>query len=108
MIGSISGLIVFGVLAATGAVATQAVPPNDRSTIVVTGNRDAEQDMKEFVRALTPAPVGGRLSRFEQSVCPVALGLPPRQRDAVVARMRRVAQEVGIAVSGDTCFPNVV
>ncbi len=109
MIGLTRVLILSGVLVATGAAATQGdSSPNNQSTIVVTGNRNAKQDMQEFVRALTPTPPGGQLSRFEQAVCPSALGLPQHQRDAVVARMRRVAREVGIAVDVANCSPNVV
>lgn len=102
-------LIAIGLLASNGvALAQDETPPRDPSTIVVTGNRNSEQDIKEFVRALTPAPVGAKLSRFEQAVCPFAVGLPQVQREALVSRMRRVAKEAGIAVGGAKCFPNVV
>ncbi|MBA3729970.1 MAG: hypothetical protein H0W92_04065 [Sphingomonas sp.] len=107
--GVVRGLFLCSALvAATAVVAQPASPPTDQSTIVVTGERSSEQDMQDFVRALTPASPGGQLSRFEQSVCPSALGLPLQQRDAVVARMRRIAREAGIAVGGANCSPNVV
>lgn len=102
-------LFLWSALAATNAAVAQPVStPNDQSPIVVTGNRNAKQEMQEFVRALTPTPAGGQLSRFEQSVCPLALGLPQVQREAVAGRMRRVAREAGIAVGGANCVPNVV
>lgn len=94
--------------AANAAVAQPASAPDDQSPIVVTANRNAKQDMQEFVRALTPVLPGGQLSRFEQAVCPVALGLPQVQRDAVAGRMRRVAREAGISVGGAKCVANVV
>ncbi len=108
-IGLTRCLIAVGLWASHGAsLAQEQMPPGDQSTIVVTGSRDSEQDVKDFVRALTPAPVGARLSRFEQAVCPFAVGLPVVQRDLLVSRMRRVATETGIAVGGAKCFPNVV
>ena len=109
LVGLARGVIFCAALAAANAAGAQPVPPSDdQSPIVVTGKRTAKQDMQDFVRALTPAPPGGQLSRFEQAVCPVALGLPQIQRDAVVARMRLVAREAGIAVSGAKCVANVV
>ncbi len=109
MVGTARGFFLYSALVAANAMAAPPVsPPTDRSTIVVTGKRNPKQDMQDFVRALTPASSGTQLSRFEQSVCPSALGLPQHQRDAVVARMRRIAREAGIAVGGAECPPNVV
>lgn len=109
LLGLARGVICCAALVAANAAGAQPVSPSeDQTPIVVTGKRNAKQDMQDFVRALTPAPLGSQLSRFEQSVCPSVLGLPQHQRDAVVARMRRVAREVGIAVDVANCSPNVV
>lgn len=106
MIGLLTSL---SLSAAAASIVTQVVPPDtDQSAIVVVGKRNAEQEMKEFVRALTPTPGGGQLARFEQNICPAAIGLSPVQREAVVARMRRLAQEIGLRVSGANCVPNVL
>ena len=60
MIGLVRCLALCGFVAATPAAASQSGPASDdQSTIVVEGNRNADQDMKEFVRALTPTPPGG-------------------------------------------------
>ena len=93
---------------ATCAAAPPAPAPADPSTIVVTGQRTREKDLQDFVAALTPTTVGGRLSRFERAICPYATGLPPGQRDAVANRMRRVAQAAGLRTGGKGCLPNVV
>lgn len=100
------GLMMSGVAALLAAQA----PPNtpEPGTIVVTGTRDAKKDIQDFVRALTPVRIGGGLSRFEQSVCPVVVGLPARQGGAVANRMRRIAKAVDIDVGGADCVPNVV
>lgn len=95
------------------AAIAQLPPPSpantsDQSTIIVTGRRNAKEEIRDFVGALTHVGVGGSLTRFEQSVCPVALELPPQQGDGVARRMRRVAPEVGIPVGAPDCLPNVL
>lgn len=83
-------------------------PASDQSTIVVTGKRSSEKEVQDFVRALAPVSFSNRITRFEQSVCPMAIGLPQEQRDMLQARMRRLAKEVGVPVGGAKCAPNVV
>ncbi len=96
-------------IAGPQAAATRDAPPaDDQPTIVVTAERDRDESIRDFVGALTHISPRRQLGRFEQSVCPIALGLTPRQGQAVAGRMRRVAQEVNLAVSGTKCVPNVV
>lgn len=105
----IRGALLSAVASAfSAAPAASELPPEEQSTIVITGQRNAEKDMQDFVRALTPATVGGQLSRFERSICPIVTGLPQQQREAVADRMRRVAQAAGIRTGGNSCVPNVV
>lgn len=89
--------------------AAQAQPDaeDDGQEIVVTGEALDEQ-VRNFVSALTPAPVRGQLGRFERSVCPLAVGMPQTQARALVARMRRVADASGMLVGSATCHPNAV
>jgi hypothetical protein len=96
-------------LAAAGAAAAQdAAAPASPPEIVVTGTRDMGEQVRDFIGALAPAPVGGQLSRFEFSVCPAAIGLPPAQKQAVASRMRQVAQAAGLQLGGASCRPNVL
>lgn len=92
-------------LIGTGPPTTQRA---EDPSIIVTGHRNPEQDRKEFVRALTSLQFGGRIARFEQAVCPAALGLPHGQAAALVHRIRTVAQAVGVSIAGEKCHPNVV
>lgn len=99
-------------LAAASAVQQPAAPlpapAQDDQTIVVTGERASRETIKDFVRALTAAGPPRQISRFESSVCPAVFGLARQQADAVAARMRRVANGVGIRTAGPGCAPNVV
>jgi hypothetical protein len=99
---------LFAAVAIAQPATAGSAPPDDSSPIVVTGRRNDAEDMRNFVRAVTHTRPGVLPSRFEQSVCPAALGLPPAQAAAVARRMRRIAREVGIPVGGERCAPNVV
>lgn len=76
--------------------------------IVVTGTRDLESEVRDFVAALTPAPAFGQLGRFEWQVCPGALGISPNHRQKLVGRMRQVAAAADIPLADTSCRPNVL
>lgn len=108
VIRSVLPFLILG-LAHSAAAAQEPPPPADDSEILVSGIRDVEREIGEFVGALTEAPVRGQLSRFEtRSVCPLAVGVSGAQKEAVQSRMRRVAEAAGIRVGGAGCIANVV
>jgi len=93
------------------AVASPAVPqpaPSADQTIVITGQKDTQKAVQDFVKALTPVESHGQLSRFEHEVCPAVFGLDGPQARAVADRVRLVAKTVGIVVGGEHCTPNVL
>ena len=94
-------------LAAAGAAFAQSAPPPPASgsDIVVTGRRDQEQQVRDFVAALTPAE-NGAIPRFVDQVCAAAVGLLPEQNDAVAARLKQVAAGIGLKAAPDGCTPN--
>jgi len=94
-------------LVASAASGQAASGPAEESEIVVTG-RDMEQQVREFVGALTQAPPRSQLSRFERPACPAAFGLAPGDKQAVTSRMRKVAKAAGVDVGGAGCIPNVL
>lgn len=109
MVRIIGGFMLGTALAAAGAAGAQDKPATGaQPEIVVTGTRDMGEQVRDFVGALAKAPVGGQLSRFEFSVCPAAVGVPPGQKQAIAARMRKVAEAAGIPVAGASCTPNVL
>src|SRR5213596_1236714 len=80
---------------------------SDRSEIVVRGTRDRDQQIRQFIKDLTPAPVRGQLARFEAPVCPVVLGVAPKQAAAIEDRIRQVAAAAKIPVARPGCVINV-
>lgn len=89
----------------TGTVPQQ---PADQANVVVVGKRNVEDEIKDFVEALTPAQGQKRLARFERFVCPAVIGLSKPQAEVAVARMRRVAREIELATPAPPCAPNVI
>jgi hypothetical protein len=106
--GLFASALAIGLGIAVPAAAEGSSQKGAADTIVVTGNRDTDRQIRDFVGALTRAPLQQQLSRFEWNVCPAAAGLPEGQKAAVVKRMRQVAQATRIPLDKVTCTPNVV
>lgn len=99
---------LFAVAALVATLPPARAQEETDAPIVVTGERTSDEQIDAFVKALTPTPAGGQIARFETHICPAALGLPPQQRAAVEARIRLVADAVGLRVAGPKCAANVV
>jgi hypothetical protein len=97
-----------GLVLASRAQAQEQPQPAASQPIVVEGVRDRNREIQHFVDALTEAPIGGQLSRFESSVCPAAVGLSVLQNDAIAQRMRRVAVAAGLRLGRAGCRPNAL
>jgi hypothetical protein len=95
-------------LATAAPAAGQTAPATADQEIVVTGQKDSQKAIADFVHSLTPVDSNGQISRFEHTVCPVVYGLAQPQAAAVEARMRLVASNIGITVGGKGCVPNLV
>jgi hypothetical protein len=89
-----------------GAAAQPAPPPTEHVT--VTGTR-SRQVIESFVQTFaTPARMTGKIARWEDGICPTALGLKPAFLKFVMQRLRDVAAQVGAPVNADAgCKPNV-
>lgn len=106
--------LLLSFLAAAGAIAPghtqQAQAPASApgaGDIVVEGQRSPKRTIYKFVRDLTPARLGGQLGRFEDPVCPVALGMDPKENELVRDRLRQVAAAVGMEPAPGRCVPNL-
>ncbi len=98
--------IMSAALAFASPVIGQEQDPGTRpSEIVVTGTRQRDDQVREFVGALTPA-TGGSIPRFIEAVCPLVTGLVPAQNEAVITRLREVAVGAAVVVAKPGCVPN--
>lgn len=104
-VGRLTALLVGSLVAAPAAPAS-ITPPD--SAIVVEGSREREQQIRQFIKTLMPAPVRGQTSRFETAVCPAVVGLPQHQNGYIEQRMRRIADAAGIPVAGTGCTANAI
>jgi hypothetical protein len=101
-------LLSVAALGLAGNAAAQDPPQaSDGGDILVTG-QNIDQQISDFVGALTQAPPRGQLGRFETRVCPAAFGLQPGQKAAVIARLRQVAEAAGLEVGKPGCIPNML
>lgn len=89
------------------ALAQQAQGQPDAEEIVVTG-RQFEEQLNDFVDALTVAPRSETISRFEENVCPAVRGLTASQNDSIAARLRSVATAAGMRVARPGCRANAL
>jgi hypothetical protein len=90
------------------ALGQQPAPKEEPSgEIVVTGQRDRDEQVQDFVRALTPAP-SGAIARFVDEVCPATVGLAPEANEKVNARIRRIAAAIDLRVAKAGCEPNAL
>jgi hypothetical protein len=88
--------------------AQDASSGSEQAPIVVQGQRNPDQAINDLVDSLPTAPANGHIQRFEHTACPVVLGVSPRQRATVAARMRAVGAAGGVLMGPPNCHPNVL
>jgi hypothetical protein len=102
-------MIALALLSVASTAPSMVEPvPSDSSAIVVEGARNRERQIDNFVKELTPVPIHGQLSRFEDAVCPQVFGMPAAYNQLVAERMRAVAAAAGIPVGKASCRTNIV
>ncbi len=92
-------------LVQAGQPTREATPP-PADDIVVEGRRDTVRSIRRETRRIARNR-DGQLSRFEEPVCPLAIGLPRAISRAVEARIRFVASQVGARVAPLPCRANL-
>jgi hypothetical protein len=107
-------LLMFGIpmlaalfTAAFAQPAPPAPPTAQEGDIVVEGKRVKQEQVRDFIHALTNVPNFGQIGRFHSAVCPGVVGLPEQQARLIAERMRRVAAAGAIRVAPAKCTPNV-
>src|SRR4051794_24252530 len=100
---------MFGSIVLLAASLAQPQPSSDTPTsvpIMVEG-RDPRQTATDYVDRLLP-PTGreAQFGRFEEPLCPKAIGLADDLAAQVADRIRQVARATNIQVAGGRCTPN--
>jgi hypothetical protein len=77
-------------------------------SVTVTGER-AHEAARKLVKSLaTPAPVSGKITRWQDGICPITVGLRPKAVTYINDRLRAVARDVGAPVNAKAdCTPNI-
>ena len=86
--------------------AQTAAPAADSGEIVVTGQKLTRETARQYVNEVS-RPVDGQLPTFRNPVCPEVIGLPAEQGNVIVARVRKVAQHVGVKLAKPGCSGNL-
>jgi hypothetical protein len=87
--------------------APAATPPVEDEQILVTGSRDAARAVADFVGQVT-IETANQIAKFATPICAASFGLPSGYNEVITARVRQVAEYVGIGTAGDGCRPNIV
>jgi hypothetical protein len=87
------------------AVPALAQPATENVT--VTGTR-SRQVIEKFVESFAaPTRMTGKLARWQDGVCPIAVGLKPAFTKFIAQRLRDVATKAGAPLAGASCKPNI-
>jgi hypothetical protein len=93
-------------LLAAPALAQTAAPATEHVTVTGTRSREVTD---AFVQAfVAPSRMTGKLARWEDGVCPVAVGLKPKFTDFISQRIRDIGAKAGAPVNArKSCTPNI-
>lgn len=88
-----------------GAASAQPAPPVEHVTVTGTRTRAVmDQYIQNFA---VPTRMAGKLTRWQDGVCPQVVGMKPQFADAIAKRILSVAQDVGAPVGGPGCRTNI-
>ena len=92
--------------ASLAASSEPSAPPQENVTVTATKSREV---LDNFAKAFTtPAKLTGKIARWENAICPVAVGQPAASTAFVTARVKVIAAAVGAPVSDvKSCTPNI-
>jgi hypothetical protein len=96
--------LVAGVVSAH---AQGAAPAPATENVTVTGLKDIEAAVGKFVGAMTaPTRAAGKIARWKDGVCPLAVGVRPEIANLLTRRIREVAAQAGAPVNNREACPH--
>lgn len=98
------------VLSLAALMAVQVVEPQvaQEQEIVVTGERERDEAVREFVREVSVEAQHDQLTRWDSPVCPLAIGMRPEFNAYVEQTVLAVAREAGARADEEGCDVNLV
>ena len=100
--------ILLTAVVASSPTASASRPGDQSQQIIVEGQRGRDRAIHDFVKAVTPARIGGQLSRYDIEACPASVGLSEAQNLQVTERLREVAAAAGVPLAKEKCGPNAL
>lgn len=101
-------LMAIAAVALASAAAPQASATGARSDEIVVEGRLTKDGATDYVDRLLPVVAGEQYGRFEDPICPKAVGVTDSLGKDIAERIRRVAKAANIDVAGDMCTPNLI
>jgi hypothetical protein len=94
---------------ATAPAQSQVPPRASPSDQIVVEGRNPKETATDYIDKLLPA-IGteAQFGRFEDPICPKAIGLADDLATQVADRVRQVARSTNIPVAAETCTPNLL
>jgi len=86
--------------------AAQAAPATVVEDVTVTAT--TRRTISEFVRDVSEESRGGRLARWNRTICPANIGLQRRYAEYMNERMAAVARDAGLKVARPGCKPDIL
>lgn len=104
----IAAVLAYGIASAKAQDGTTP-PASAPESVTVTGVKVTDAAVAKFVEAMTVATrAAGKLARWKDGVCPLALGVPPDVGMLMVRNIRAMAAKAGAPVNpSDSCANNV-
>jgi len=92
----------------SSAPAQIQAPPPRTAEIVVEGQRDLKSAASAYVDRVLPPGFQEQFGRFEDPVCPKAVGVSDANKQVITDRIREVASATNIRIAGPNCEPNLI
>jgi hypothetical protein len=109
--GSILLACATRVEAQTPAPAGTKAPASDADALpqvdITAHGRSLERRLRAFIAAATPRDYADSLVRWNEPICPVVVGPPPRQTKRILAHLLRIAAAAGVSIKQKPCQANL-
>lgn len=97
--------------AQTPAAAVPKPPSHDANVLprveITAHSRSLETRLRAFIAAATPRDYADSLARWNEPICPVVIGPPPRQTTRILAHLLQIAAAAGVSVKQKPCQANL-